>query len=158
MKLEKVLILLVVVAFIGVTGRALMSAPTLDFVDGTKIPETLIANHIFSAGAEVNGLTLNYTVAANGANTITSTEDVIYIGSGSAATLTLPTPTAALIGKVYTVVHNNGTTATTISAAPYSINGATTDTTLNAAYENAVIICTGPSGAGGGYIAGHSSN
>lgn len=109
-----------------------------------------------TSGATVAGLRLT-TAHNNGtvALTLDGDDDVIAVLSGGAATINLPS--TPLVGKVYTVLHNNGTVATTIvalgAASGYSINGAASDNSMNAAADMAIIV-----GTSTGWAAGFSNH
>ena len=67
-----------------------------------------------------------------------------YVNVGAGTTSTVLMPATPLAGAVHFVMHNNGTTATTLTAqGGFSINGNVSDASLDAAGDFAVVIGTG---------------
>ncbi len=167
--------LAVLLVFAGIAQRvnsvqaSASQATEADF-NGRQMPPDMVGPHTwwaaqtFSGGATfdhatagTSGATVAGLVLSSAHNdgtvalTLDGDDDVINVPSGGAATINLPaTP---LVGKVYTILHNNGTVATTIVAlgagSGYSLNGAASDNSLNAAGDMAVIVGTSTGWAAG---------
>jgi hypothetical protein len=154
----------VVVVVISAVAQRIQSAQAAaaqaveaDF-NGRQMPVDMVGPHTwwapqsFPAGATVNGLVRSIKTVTSATYALLPTDDAINVASGTASTLQLP---ATLIpGKLYTVFHNNGTTATTITClGGYSLNGAVSDTSLDAAADMMLI-----SGTATGWVAGKSNH
>lgn len=134
------------------TARKVLHSNGTNFIETTEtyaVPGTA-NNSMVSDGTNwtsaaltlINGLKLKFKAVASETYALLSTDDVINVGTGTAATLHLPATKTA--GKVYVVLHNNGTVATTITAlGGFSILGAVSNSSLDAAGDMAFITTDG---------------
>ena len=115
-----------------------LSASPHDALSGI-LGNTFRDNYVFKGAINVGGL-----VAKSASFTMSAEEQGYEItSSGGTVTATLPDPTTTPVGTTWPVYLKTAGTAVTFSAAPYSLDGATSNASMDAAGDTYTIYNNG---------------